>query len=228
MKALVLLGGGIESAVSLAKTVNDFGKSEVMALSFDYGQRHRKELVFCEKMARFFGVEHLVKNLEEFFKKSDSALMAGSKNEIVRKSYTGQEDILRGAPAKDYLPFRNGLFISAAVPLAMINGCDFVVYGVNRDTSTKNAYPDASSFFNSSMIDTVAIGSGGCLKLVAPFINQNEVDIIKKGKELGVPFEYTWTCHVGKAKACGACAQCVSRLAAFEKAGIPDPIEYES
>ncbi len=227
MKALVLLGGGVDSTVCLAKMVDRFGSNEVMALSFDYGQKHRRELDSCKKISDFYGVELVIKDLSDFFENDSSALLEGSSEDVPKVEYSKQKEVIEGAPAKAYVPFRNGLFVSAGVPLAMARGCDYLVYGISDSTSVKNAYPDACAFFNSSISDTVSIGSGGCLRLVAPFINETKARIILDGKRLGVPFAYTWTCHLGGKRACGVCGSCISRLKAFKEAGVPDPIEYE-
>ena len=223
MKALVLLSGGVDSATCLGLAVEKYGAAEVSALSVYYGQTHSKELTAAQKVADFYGVALKRLDLSVIFEGSDCSLLADSPNHIPLQSYAEQLSVTGGKPVSTYVPFRNGLFLSAAASLALSHGCEVIYYGAHGDDAAGNAYPDCSEKFNSAMGEAIYTGSGGQLKILAPFVNLNKSQVVKKGLELGVPYKYTWSCYSGGGKPCGVCATCRDRAAAFKANGIEDP-----
>lgn len=227
MKALVLLSGGLDSAVCLSMAVKKYGADEVLALSVYYGQKHKKEMNAAEKVASFYGVERLTLDLGELFKESDCSLLEGSDKEISHEDYSEQVKKTNGQPVDTYVPFRNGLFLSSAAAIALSHGCSEIYYGAHADDGAGSAYPDTSSDFNRAISEAIHLGSGKELKVIAPFIDKTKADVVAAGIEAGTPFELTWSCYEGRDKACGLCGTCRDRLLAFSKNGIKDPIEYE-
>lgn len=224
MKALVLLSGGIDSTTCLAVAVDKYGSDEVMALSVFYGQKHDKEMQAARNVAVYYGVKHNELDLEPIFKDADCSLLKTCDKEIPSESYSEQLNKTNGKPVSTYVPFRNGLFLATAASIALSNGCDEIYYGAHADDSAGNAYPDCSEEFNNAIRAAVCIGSGKQLKIVAPFILSTKSDVVKKGLELDVPYELTWSCYKGGDKPCGMCGTCIDRKLAFEKNGKEDPL----
>lgn len=224
MKALVLCSGGIDSTTALAIAVQEYGHKNVIALSMSYGQKHDKEIKAACDVARHFDVELLSLDLSKIFEYSNSSLLKQSTEEIPKESYSKQIEETNGEkPVSTYVPFRNGLFLSTAASIALSKDCDVIYYGAHSDDAAGFAYPDCSDVFNNAINEAIYEGSGHQLKVVAPFINMNKAQVVKKGLELNAPYELTWSCYEGGDKPCGKCGTCIDRAKAFEENGIKDP-----
>lgn len=224
MKALVLFSGGVDSSTCLALAVAKYGAKEVLALSVSYGQKHSKELKAAQKIAEYYGVMLKTIDLSKIFEDSNCSLLQGSTEDIPTESYDEQLKKSGGSPVSTYVPFRNGLFLSCAASVALSFGCNEIYYGAHSDDAAGNAYPDCSSEFNDSINRAIFIGSGDRLTVCAPFIGLSKAEVVKRGLELGVPYELTWSCYSGTDKPCGVCGTCRDRIAAFEKNGVTDPL----
>ncbi|MCI6497624.1 7-cyano-7-deazaguanine synthase QueC [Lachnospiraceae bacterium HCP1S3_C3] len=223
MKALVLFSGGVDSTTCLGMAIEKYGVENVCALSVSYGQKHTKEIEASDKIAAYYGVEHIYLDLAKIFEYSDCSLLSHSDAEIPEESYASQLEKTDGKPVSTYVPFRNGLFLSSAASIAISKGCDVIYYGAHSDDAAGNAYPDCSDAFNNAMSDAIYIGSGEQLRIEAPFVKWTKADVVKKGLELKVPYEYTWSCYEGGDKPCGKCGTCIDRAKAFEANGVKDP-----
>lgn len=228
MKALVLVSGGIDSTTCLAMAVKEYGSKNVVGLSIFYGQRHKKEIEAADAVCDYYGVEHITLDLSTMFQFSDCTLLEHSEGEIPEESYAAQLEKTDGKPVSTYVPFRNGLFLSSASAIALSKECSKIYYGAHADDAAGNAYPDCSKEFNDAMNKAIYEGSGHQLKIVAPFIGLTKAGVVKKGLELEVPYELTWSCYEGHEKACGKCGTCIDRKEAFIKNGSKDPIAYEN
>ena len=224
MKALVLFSGGVDSSTCLAIAVAKYGAKEVLALSVSYGQKHSKELEAARKIAEYYDVMLKTIDLSKIFEDSNCSLLQGSTEDIPTESYDEQLKKNGGSPVSTYVPFRNGLFLSCAASVALSFGCNEIYYGAHSDDAAGNAYPDCSSEFNDSINRAIFIGSGDRLTVCAPFIGLSKAEVVKRGLELGVPYELTWSCYSGTDKPCGVCGTCRDRIAAFEKNGMTDPL----
>ena len=223
-KALVLASGGVDSTTALGLAVRKFGRENVVALAVSYGQKHDREIRAAEKIARHYQVELLFLDLYKMFEHSDCSLLKGSTQDIPEESYAEQIKRTEGKkPVSTYVPFRNGIFLSAAAGIAISNACDVIYYGAHADDSAGFAYPDCSSAFNDAMNKAIYEGSGHRVVIEAPFVNMNKADVVKLGLELGVPYELTWSCYEGGSAPCGKCATCIDRAAAFQANGVEDP-----
>lgn len=225
MKAIVLLSGGLDSTTILAMAVKKYGAENVTALSIYYGQRHDKEIQASNKIVSYYKVAHQVLDLKEIFTKSNCSLLKQSSVQVPLGSYeelSKKENII-----STYVPFRNGLFLSVAASIALSLGASILYYGIHKDDQASSAYPDTSVAFNRAISRAIYLGSGKQLKVVAPFANKNKAAIVKKGMQLKVPYEMTWSCYEGHDKACGQCPTCIDREIAFLQNGIQDPVPYE-
>ena len=207
MKAMVLFSGGVDSTTALALAVEKYGASEVLALSIYYGQKHKKELEAAQKVVNYYGVAWKQLDLTTIFADSNCSLLENSTEEIPQESYAEQLEKTNGAPVSTYVPFRNGLFLASAASMALSNGCEVIYYGPHAD--------DAAGNYE---------GSGHELRVEAPFVTWTKKDIVKKGLELHVPYELTWSCYEGGEKPCGVCGTCRDRQAAFLANGVEDPL----
>lgn len=240
-KALVLCSGGVDSTTLLARAVKEYGAENVYALSISYGQKHLREIEAARAVAAYYGVEQRFLDLGAIFADSQCSLLAQSAEPVPHGTYAEQQGVVReGAgraasdaldasapeampPVSTYVPFRNGLFLSAAASMALSLECCAVYYGAHYDDVAGNAYPDCSLAFVEAMNHAIAEGTGGELRLAAPFVNATKVDIVRCGLELGVPYELTWSCYEGGEVPCGQCATCLDRAAAFAANGVADP-----
>lgn len=222
--ALVLTSGGVDSTTALALAIEKYGKDHVIALSISYGQKHSKEIEAAKAVAQHYGVEQLFLDLGLIFQYSNCSLLQQSTEDIPEESYAEQIEKTGGeTPVSTYVPFRNGLFLSAAASIALSRDCEIIYYGAHADDAAGFAYPDCSPVFNNAMNTAIYEGSGHQLRIEAPFVNKNKSDIVAIGLKLGVPYELTWSCYEGGDKPCGKCGTCIDRAAAFAANGVADP-----
>ena len=228
MKQVILLSGGLDSATCLAMAVEKAGVSNVAALMIYYGQKHAKELHCAKMLARFYGVEFHTLDLSVVFKDLNCPLIAGSDRAIEHKSYA--EQIADGGGVSTYVPFRNGLILSAAASFAYGIFDEAEIYiGVHADDSAGDAYADCRADFIDTINQAIGIGTYGRIKIVAPFLGKTKADIVKAGLALKVPYELTWSCYEGGDSPCGTCATCLDRARAFALNNVADPAleEYD-
>ena len=228
MKILVLSSGGVDSTTCLAMAVKEVGAENVIALSIYYGQKHDKEIQAAKAVADYYGVRRMELDLSTIFAGSNCSLLKQSTETIPQESYAAQIEKTGGkAPVSTYVPFRNGLFLSSAASVALSNGCEKIMYGAHADDAAGAAYPDCSIQFVTAMNQSIVEGTGGQLRLEAPFVSVSKAEVVRTGLELGVPYELTWSCYEGRDRPCGVCGTCIDRKAAFEKNGVTDPLLKE-
>ncbi len=223
-RALVLCSGGVDSTTLLAMAVERYGAANVFALSISYGQRHNKEIESAKAVAAHYGVQQRFLDLAAIFADSNCSLLGHSTQDVPQESYADQLQETQGKPVSTYVPFRNGLFLSSAASMALSLGCSVLYYGAHHDDWAGNAYPDCSQDFVDAMNHAIVEGTGGELRMEAPFVQWSKADIVKRGLQLGVPYELTWSCYEGGEKPCGVCGTCIDRTRAFELNGVTDPL----
>jgi 7-cyano-7-deazaguanine synthase len=218
-KAVVLLSGGLDSAVTLFYA-REKGY-ECHCLAFDYAQRHIKEIACARILARRAGAS--LKTMKLRLPWRGSSLT--DKRLSVPSGRTASR-IRRGGIPSTYVPGRNTIFLSLAVSYAEAIGADAVFIGAHVQDSS--GYPDCRKgyleAFNKVVRSGTKRGLEGRLKIEYPLIGKNKAGIIKLGTRLGVPFELTWSCYKGGRKPCGESDSCVLRAQGFEEAGLTDPI----
>ncbi|MGE0478959.1 MAG: 7-cyano-7-deazaguanine synthase QueC [Phycisphaerae bacterium] len=223
--AVVLLSGGLDSATTLAIALRE--QAAVAALSFRYGQRHFVEIDAASAVARRLGVrDHVVVEIDlRVF--GGSALTADI---AVPKDCDPQ----RGDEIPiTYVPARNTIFLAYALALAEVRAATDVYIGVNA--VDYSGYPDCrpeyvAAFERVAGLATRAAVEGGPVRIRAPLIAMSKAEIIRRGLELGVPYELTRSCYDPNAagEACGHCDSCQLRRAGFAAAGVRDPAPYAS
>ena len=224
MKAAVLASGGVDSTTALAQAVERYGAAKVTAVSVLYGQKHIKELEAAEKIASYYGVEHISVDAAPLFQYSRASLLQGSPEPVPKECYADQLKKTQGkAPVSPCVPFRNGIFLAAAAGIALSLGSEAVIYGAHADDAAGAAYPDCSPAFFEAMAAAVWEGSGRQIRLEAPFLAMNKAAVVEIGLRLRVPYELTWSCYDGGAEPCGQCGTCRDRAAAFAANRVSDP-----
>ena len=220
-RAVVLLSGGIDSSTCLALAVDNLGSSNVIALNMFYGQKHDREIESARNVAAYYNVPYFEMDMSCVMEYSDCSLLKHSDKEIEHKSYDEQ---LRDKEVVDtYVPFRNGLFLSAAAAFAISKNADVILYGAHADDAAGNAYPDCSETFVKYMCEASEEGTGGKVRLISPFVEVNKAEIVRQGLLLKVPYELTWSCYEGGDEPCGGCGTCIDRAKAFEANRAKDP-----
>ena len=221
-KAVVLLSGGLDSTTTLAKAIAD--GNEVTALSFDYGQRHSKELISAANVAKHYGIEHVIVKIDlSMFR---SALT--DKNIDVPEN---REESQMGSDIPvTYVPSRNIIMMSVAAGLCESIDAEKIYIGAN--VIDYSGYPDCRPEFFYAFQKMLEVGTksgveGHTIKIETPILSLSKAEIVKLGKELEAPLHLTWSCYEGGEKACGKCDSCQLRLKGFEEAGYEDEIEYE-
>jgi len=225
-KAIALLSGGIDSAVAAAIAIK--AGWELMALSFNYGQRHVFELESAKEIAGHLKIDsHIIFPLPINQFGGSSLLSEGE----VPKGRT-PEQIATGIPST-YVPGRNLIFLSIAVSLAEAINANAVVFGAH--IVDYSGYPDCrpefiDAFQRTANLATKAGTEKRLIRIWPPLINMSKTEIIKTGAELGVDFSLTFSCYDPDeaGRACGLCDSCLIRKKGFAEAGIPDPTPYHS
>ena len=223
MKAVILLSGGLDSSTVLYQAKAD--GCQCYAISFDYQQRHRKELNSALMLANTVGViEHQVVNFD-LRQWGGSALTDDKINLPQQRSLAEMTDHI----PITYVPARNTIFLSFALGYAEAIAAERVYIGVNA--LDYSGYPDCRPDYIQAIQEVFRLGtkqgrSGEPIKIIAPLIDLKKTEIIQLGNQLGVPWHLTWSCYAGNDIACGVCDSCQLRLAAFAELGLNDPVPY--
>ena len=218
-KTVIMLSGGIDST-TLAYYLKD-KKHDLHALSFYYGQKHHKEILVAEEMAKILQIPFKLVDIRNVGKLLKSSLT--SKKEKVPEGHYA-EKVMKST----VVPNRNMIMLSIAAGYAKSIKATTVAFAAHAGDHF--IYPDCRPDFVTNMRLALASSFGyekPFPELIAPFIALDKVDIVRLGTMLKVPFGLTWSCYKGLEKHCGKCGTCVERKEAFKLAGIKDLTEYE-
>jgi 7-cyano-7-deazaguanine synthase len=217
-KAIALLSGGMDS-VTAAAIVKNQGY-DIYALTVSYGQRHAREIESAKRLAIWLGVkEHEVVDLPI--------------SRLLKSSLMNPEEDVTGDEAKigtripaTYVPGRNAILLAIAAAWAESLGADAIVMGVN--VVDFSGYPDCGKPFIDAFNNLITVSTRGGIQghpveILTPIAKMSKADIVRKGKELGVPFKETWSCYKGGGEPCGVCESCILRRKGFAAAGMDDP-----
>lgn len=216
---VVLCSGGIDSA-TLAWKVAAAGTLERL-VSFDYGQRHRRELEHAAAIAAKLGARHDVVDISGLGRfLTASSLISGG--DAVPDGHYAESNM-----KSTVVPNRNAIMLSIAFGIASGARADAV--GIAVHGGDHFIYPDCRPGFVDAFraMQDCALEGMGEVALYAPFVGTDKAGILREGAALGVPYELTWSCYKGGRRHCGRCGTCVERAEAFHLAGIPDPTDYE-
>jgi 7-cyano-7-deazaguanine synthase len=216
---VAIVSGGLDST-TLAYKYKQEGH-DLHLVSFDYGQKHVKELAYAQITANDLEAKHDVINLSAVGKLLNSAL-TDDHTPVPEGHYA--DDSMR----LTVVPNRNAIMLSIATGIAVAEGAAFVATGVHAGDHP--VYPDCRPVFIDLMSQALQLGNEGFAEpgftIEAPFVNMLKQDIVSLGEELKVPWQQTWSCYQGGAHHCGKCGTCVERKEAFSIAGVVDPTIY--
>jgi 7-cyano-7-deazaguanine synthase len=220
--AVVLLSGGVDSTVLLHYVVKTLQCPLVHALSFNYGQRHSRELSCASAQARLVAAEHRIMDITFMgaLIQQGSALIDGGAPVPDLASLSIEE--LTQPPT--YVPNRNMMLLSMAAAYAEAHGMADLYYGAQAQD--EYGYWDCTKDFLARMNAVLALNRKQPITIHAPFVAKSKGETVGLGVELGVDFTQTWSCYRGGESACGTCPTCVERLNAFKANAIADPIPY--
>lgn len=217
-KAVILLSGGLDSTVILAMALNK-GR-QCYAIGFDYGQRHRVELEYAQKIANYYNVHFRIISIDSFIFENSSLV-----SDISMPKNRSIEEIARGKIPNTYVPARNTLFLAYAMGQAEILNAQEIYAGPNALDSVP--YPDCTPSFIKAFQGVLNLATkqameGAAPQLLTPLINMNKVEIILKGMELNVPLHMTFSCYdpLTTKEACGRCDACILRADGFNRISL--------
>ena len=213
-KALIILSGGLDSTV-LAHDIVARGKKELAAVSFDYGQKHRRELECAAAQAKILGIEHTILPLP-FINDLFNSTLLQSGGELPEGHYEDE------SMKQTVVPNRNMIMLSIAAGLAISQKRTELFYGAHGGDHA--IYPDCRPAFVEAMKETLTLCDWQKLKLHVPFLHDDKAKIVALGQRLGIDFTRTWTCYAGKDRPCGKCGSCVERQEAFALNNLQDPL----
>lgn len=189
MKVICLFSGGIDSTTLLYDLLAE--ENEVIALSFDYGQTHVRELQYAARTAKICNVRHITAKLPFLGDVSSTSQLLGG----------------MGGPI---VPSRNAIMLSSAWAFAESYGASAVAIGAHA--TDDSGFPDCREGFFASLEHALQAGSATDIQLLRPFVHMSKRQVVELGAKLGVKFSQTYTCYVGGEEPCGVCASCIGRL----------------
>ena len=216
-KVVVIYSGGMDSYTVLNKAIRS--GYDVYALSFNYGQRHVKELEVAANVCAKLDVHHKVVDISAI-----NQLIGGS-------SLTDDIEVPEGHYEEESMkstvvPNRNMILLSLAVGYAVSLEANKVFYGAHSGDHA--IYPDCRPEFVKKMDDVCRIANYEAVEIVCPYLNNTKIEILTDGLNMGLDYSNTWTCYNGREHACGKCGACQERLEAFSLNNANDPLSYEA
>jgi 7-cyano-7-deazaguanine synthase len=218
---VVLVASGGMDSVTLAYDYHSQGRALRM-LTFDYGQRHRREIIYAARTAATFGVPWDLVDLTCLGPLLTGSALTDSTVEVPHGHYAAES--MRAT----VVPNRNAVMLSIATAVAVAEHAPVVAAAVHA--GDHYVYPDCRPGFIDAMDLAMRAGNESFghpdLHIDVPYLNWSKADIAARGFQLGVPYADTWSCYEGGEAHCGRCGTCVERHEAFAVAGVPDPTEY--
>lgn len=213
--SIIIVSGGMDSVTLLY----DYKDRIALGISFDYGSNHNeKEIPFAKLHCERLGIKHITIPLDFMHQYFKSSLLEGA--DAIPEGHYQDENM-----KSTVVPFRNGIMLAIAAGMAESYGLSHVM--IANHGGDHAIYPDCRPEFISAMSNATEAGSYNGVTVLAPYTNITKGDIARRGKELGIDYNETWSCYKGGEKHCGKCGTCVERKEALHYAGIEDTTEYE-
>ena len=213
--SIIIVSGGMDSVTLLY----DYKDRIALGISFDYSSNHNaKEIPFAKLHCERLGIKHITIPLDFMHQYFKSSLLEGA--DAIPEGHYQDENM-----KSTVVPFRNGIMLAIAAGMAESYGLSHVM--IANHGGDHAIYPDCRPEFISAMSNATEAGSYNGVTVLAPYTNITKGDIARRGKELGIDYNETWSCYKGGEKHCGKCGTCVERKEALHYAGIEDTTEYE-
>lgn len=220
MKVVAIVSGGMDS-VTMAYLLKHEGW-DLHLLSFDYGQRHRKELQFAYNNSLLLDAPWRLVDLHTVQSLLGGSALTDTSIAVPHGHYADE------TMKKTVVPNRNSIMLNIAAGWAISLGAQCVATAVHAGDHA--IYPDCRPEFLRQLEKTLKVANEGFIHerflVIAPFVHNTKTEIAQKGRELGVDWKQTWSCYEGGEFHCGLCGTCIERREAFHDAGVDDPTEY--
>jgi 7-cyano-7-deazaguanine synthase len=220
VSVIAIVSGGLDSVV-LAHLLHSQGREPTL-LTFNYGQRHRREIDSARACAARLGVPHEVVDLSGLRRLLGGSSLTDDAVSVPHGHYAAP------TMALTVVPNRNAIMLAIAYGVAVAAEAEAVATAVHAGDHF--VYPDCRpgfiAAFEAMQREAVAGFGRADLRLLAPFVGRTKADVVRLGADLGIPFAETWSCYEGGAVHCARCGTCVERREAFDLAGVADPTEY--
>lgn len=216
-KAVVIYSGGMDSFTILNAALHE--GLDLYALTFDYGQKHKKEIQYATQVCQELGINHRIIDITAINQLLQSSSLTSDK-EIPEGHYEAAN------MKSTVVPNRNMILLSLAIGYAVDIGANKVYYGAHSGDHA--IYPDCRPDFVHAMNRVAKLANYEPVDIVTPFLNSSKGEILAAGLKMGLDYSKTWTCYNGRDQACGKCGSCIERLEAFELNQATDPLPYES
>jgi len=216
MNSTLILSGGMDS-VTLAYHLKA-KKHNIHAITFDYNQRHKKEIESAKKIAQNLDIQHTILDISNI-----GSMLKGSS--LTDDIATPHGHYTADTMKLTVVPNRNAIMLSIAYGIAVSEKSDMVATAVHAGDHF--IYPDCREGFIKSLESNLQLGNDSIIGIYTPYVNYSKGDIAIEGNKLSVPYQDTWTCYEGGDKHCGKCGACIERKEAFEFANVKDVTEYE-
>ena len=214
-KAVIILSGGMDS-VTLLYSLLDQGYN-VSPITFDYGQKHKKEIECAKQICTELKLTHKIVDLSAL---NDLAPSSQTRAYIAVPEGKYDDDNMK----MTVVPNRNMVMIALAASYAISINASEVYYGAHAGDHA--IYPDCREPFVRALNQALSLCDWNPVRLKAPFIHLTKGQIVMRGLALGIDYAKTWTCYKGEDLSCGVCGSCTERLEAFAFAGGKDPLKY--
>lgn len=219
-KAVVILSGGMDSAVVLAYAVATFGAENVETLTFNYGSKHNaEENRRAKKLAKHYRVPNTLVRMP-FVNQLFASDLLKSGGEIPEGHYADE------SMKRTVVPFRNGIMLAIAAGFCESREAKHLLLGAHAGDHA--IYPDCRREWTDAMAEAIRLGGYLGVSLLAPFVHITKTDLCRLGGKLRVPFQKTYSCYKGGKLHCGKCGTCTERMEAFRDSGVADPTRYEA
>jgi len=216
-KVVVIYSGGMDSYTVLNKAIEE-GLTP-FALTFDYGQRHVKEIAVASEVCKELNINHKIIDITTINQLIGGSSLTDSSIEVATGDYDNSNMV------NTVVPNRNMILLSLAIGYAVSIGAEKVYYGAH--SGDHEIYPDCRPIFVEKMNEVAAVANYEATEIYSPYLKSDKIGILKDGLRMGLDYSKSWTCYNGREKACGKCGSCVERLEAFAKNNMTDPISYE-
>ena len=220
--AITVLSGGLDSTVATATFKDDY---QIRALTFDYGQRSAEmEIKSAHAVCEELGAEHTVIKLPWLSELGRSALT--SNNDVPEPGIKELDNMGSSIETalKVWVPGRNIVFTAIANSFGESMGAEIIIVGWDLEEAA--TFPDNSKEFLNAFNNVLEVGSFDKIKIRAPLIDMNKMDIVKLGNDIGAPMNLSYSCYKGFEDHCGVCESCMRRIRAFNNAKIEDKTVY--
>lgn len=217
---MAIVSGGVDST-TLLWFLSSSGHKISEILTFNYGQRHLKEIENAIKIAKLFEehikykVEHQIVDISNIGNLISTGALTGDET-IPHDTYDSENQRVT------IVPNRNAILLNIAAGRAVAIKSNYIAYAAHN--SDYSVYPDCRPEFIEQMDKAIHLGNLWTpVNILAPFVDMTKIDVVKVGLKLGVPYKETWSCYEGDNRPCLQCGTCVERTEAFQENGIPDP-----